>query len=221
MEVRVKRFIDQVVVHTADYGLRLYTAKIGGELEPNDGMVEAYPLTSGTSVTAQLSSMYDQDWFSIDNDITRNSTKKISFYFNCKGQIGTVYILSAYDALGVLQSNYEVKAEQCNGPGGYSFTIDAPVTARYYFVVSSPTYTNTNQFTQSDYSVLAVASDKTPPPPDVPSRKEGDLEPNDKPVDAVPLPKNVGVTGQLATNLDQDWYYFFYDTSQTRPGPLP
>lgn len=203
-----KTYYDVVVVPTADYTLRLYTARIGGELEPNDGMVEAYALTSGAIVPAQLSSMYDQDWFYIDNDISRNTTKKLPFYFNCKGQTGSTYILSAYNQLGVLQSNYEVKAEQCNGSSGFSFTIDAPVSARYYFEVSSPTYTDTDQFTQSDYSIRVIAGTDSNAQPEVPTRLPGELEPNETPINAYPLTSTELVTAQLAAITDQDYYVY-------------
>lgn len=212
-----KTYYDKIVTPTADYTLRLYTARVGGELEPNDGMVEAYALTSGTTVPAQLSSMYDQDWFYIDNDISKNTTKKLPFYFNCKGQSGSTYILSAYDYLGVLQSNYEIKAEQCNTSAGFSFTIDAPINNRYYFEVSSPTYTETEQFTQADYSVLVIAGPSAPTP-EIPIRKEGDLEPNEKQIDAYPLPKGDSVTAQLATNTDLDWFYIDYVADDTTTG---
>lgn len=213
-----KTYYDKIVNPTADYSLRLYTAKVGGELEPNDGMVEAYTLTSGVTVPAQLSSMYDQDWFYIDNDTSKNTTKKLPFYFNCKGQTGKTYILSAFDYLGVLQSNYEVKAEQCNGSAGFSFTIDAPISNRYYFEVSSPTYTETSEFTQADYSVLVIASGQTNPTTPQPSRKEGDLEPNEIPIDAYPLPKNVGVTAQLSSNTDLDWFSINYVAEPNNTG---
>lgn len=212
-----KTYYDDIVVPTADYSLRLYTAKVGGELEPNDGMVEAYSLTSGVTVPAQLSSMYDQDWFYIDNDISKNTTKKLPFYFSCKGQTGKTYILSAYDYLGVLQSNYEITAEQCNGSAGFSFTIDAPITNRYYFEVSSPTYAENNQFTQADYSVLVIAG-PSPVTEDTRVRKDGDLEPSEKQVDAYPLPKNVGVTAQLSSNTDLDWFSINYTADATTTG---
>jgi hypothetical protein len=209
--VEIKKYIDEVVAPTGPYSLRVYTTRVDGELEPNDGVVEAYKLTSGTAVTSQLASMYDEDWFYVDNDITKNATKKLPFYFNCKGQTGTFYAISAYNKDGVLQSKYEIKAEQCNGAGGFSFTIDAPVSARYYFEVSSPTFTEPDQFTQSDYSVLVVASgQESEKPPETPARKDGDLEPNEKSIDAYPLPKNVGVTAQLASNIDQDWFVINY-----------
>ena len=149
-------YYDVIISPTADYTLRLYTARVTGEMEPNDGMVEAFVLASGKSVPGQLSSMYDQDWFAIDNDATVNTSNKIPFFFSCKGQTGSSYFLSAYDALGVQQVSYEISADQCSGASGFSFTINAPITARYYFVVNSPTYTDTAQFTQSDYTVLAI-----------------------------------------------------------------
>jgi hypothetical protein len=219
--VEIKKYRDKVVAPTGPYSLRVYTTRVNGELEPNDGAVEAYKLTSGTAVTSQLASMYDEDWFYIDNDITKNTTKKLPFYFNCKGQTGTFYALSAYNKDGILQSKYEIKAEQCNGSGGFSFTIDAPVSSRYYFEVSSPTFTEPEQFTQSDYSVLVIASGQETQqgtPADTPTRKDGDLEPNEKSVDAYPLPRNVGITAQLASNIDQDWFAINYEAASNSTG---
>jgi uncharacterized repeat protein (TIGR01451 family) len=161
LETTVKRvtLFDQIVTPTADYGLWVYTNHLPGTQEPNDGKLEAYPLVSGTPVTGQLSTMYDQDWFYIDNDPAVNFSKKIAFNFTCTAQSG-VYILSVYDSLGVLQASYQVPVEQCGQTNGFSFSINANTTsstARYYFVVAPPTYTDTTSFSHDDYTVTAVA----------------------------------------------------------------
>lgn len=213
-------YYDVIVTPTADYTLRLYTARVTGELEPNDGAVEAYVLTSGQSVSGQLSSMYDQDWFAIDNDAAVNTSKRIPFFFSCKGQTGSSYFLSAYDHLGVLQVSYEIKAEQCSGAGGYSFTIGAPISARYYFVVNSPTYSDNAQFTQSDYTVLAITS-TTGGTPDTPTRLPGELEPNDTQINAYPLTNDQAVTAQLSAGSDLDFYYYDNDARTNTKGVVP
>lgn len=160
LEKTVKRvtFFDQIVTPTADYGLWVYTDHLPGVQEPNDGKVEAYPLVSGTSVTGQLATMWDTDWFYIENDPAVNFSKKIAFNFACTARSG-VYILSAYDSLGVLQASYQVPVEQCGRTNGFSFSINAnnnSATTRYYFVVAPPTYTDTASFSNDDYTVAAV-----------------------------------------------------------------
>ncbi|BBL75042.1 hypothetical protein [Methylomagnum ishizawai] len=219
LSVDVFKFYNEIVVPTADYSLRLYTARVGGELEPNDGMVEAYSLTSGTTATGQLSSMYDQDWFYIDNDSTKNKTGNIPFYFNCKSQTNTYYILSSYDEKGVLQSNYEIQSSQCSAAGGFLFTIDAPVSARYYFVVTSPPSGESDSFTQADYTVLAIANNSGVSGPTV--RLPGELEPNETPVNAYPLTNTVPVTAQLSSITDLDYYVYHNDTGANPNNTVP
>lgn len=209
------RFIDEILAQTADYSMRVYTTRTPGELEPNDGIVEAYPLVAGTAVSSQLSSMYDEDWFYFDNT-TANNITKLPFYFTCKGAPETIYLLSTYNQNGVRQSGYELKGSQCSGTGGFTFTIDAPVVSRYYVSVKSPTYSDIGAFTQSDYSVLVAPNTQSGPPGQ--TRKDGELEPNENPVDAFPLPANVGITGQLSKTSDFDWYSFDNDTSQNITG---
>jgi hypothetical protein len=214
------KFYDQIVTPTADYSLRVYTSRVPGHQEPNDGTVEAFPLISGKATTGQLSSMYDQDWYAVYNDVSLNTSKKIPFYFTCKGQTGSSYTLSAYDYLGVLQVNYEISASQCSGAGGFSFTIDAPISATYYFVVNSPTYTETAQFTQSDYTVLAITQPNSGSS-ETPTRLPGDLEPNDTLINAYPLTNEQAVIGQLSAITDLDYYYYDNDSGQNPLGTVP
>lgn len=214
-----KTFYDQIVTPTADYALRLYTSRIAGQQEPNDGIVEAVPLVSGTTATAQLASMYDQDWFYIDNDSTKNKTGKIPFYFSCKSQSNTYYILSSYDEKGVGQTSYEIPSSQCSAAGGYLFTIDAPVSARYYFVVASPPSGEPDSFTQADYTVLAIANNSGVSGPTV--RLPGELEPNETPVNAYPLTNTVPVTAQLSSITDLDYYVYHNDTGANPNNTVP
>jgi hypothetical protein len=208
-------FYDEIVTPTGDYSLRVYTSRIAGEMEPNDGSVEAFPLVSGTSTSGQLASQYDQDWFYIDNDAAKNAAGKIPFYFTCKNQSSAIYNLSSFDEKGVLQTSYSVPSAQCSAAGGYLFTIDAPASARYYFVVTPPTFDQSASFSQSDYSVLAIVNNSGVSGTTV--RLPGELEPNDTPVNAVPLADTVPVIAQLSAVTDLD-YYFYVNSA---PGPVP
>jgi hypothetical protein len=207
---------DEIVAPTGDYSLRVYTDRVTGEQEPNDGSVEAYPLVSGMTTSGQLSTMYDQDWFAIDNDVAVNTSKKIPFYFTCNSQTGT-YNVSAYDYLGVLQANYQVTASQCSKASGFSFSLNAPITARYYFVISPPTYTDTAQFTQSDYTVLAIASPNSAIV-GTPTRLPGELEPNDSLVNAYPITATQPVTGAQISSVEDLDYYYYENNSSANPG---
>jgi hypothetical protein len=207
-------YYDLLVAPNADYSIRPYTGRVAGELEPNDGLVEAYGLVSGRAVTTQLASLRDQDWFSIDNDLGSNPSGKITFYFHCQGQSAS-YLLSSYDSLGVLQGAYDIKSDQCSGAAGFGFTLNAPESRRYYVVVASSA-TPSGAFSQADYSVLAIAG----PPADTPTptRKEGEFEPNDTAADAFPLQPDRVVKGQLASMGDLDFYAYDADgRSNHRP----
>jgi hypothetical protein len=200
-------YYDVIIAPNADYSLRPYTGRAAGELEPNDGLVEAYALVSGTPVTTQLSSLRDQDWFAIDNDPATNPSRKIGFYFHCQGQSAS-YLLSSYDSLGVLQGSYDIQADQCRGAAGFGFAIEAPNASRYYVVVAASA-TPSGTFGQADYSVLAIAG----PPADrpTPTRREGELEPNDTAADAFPLKPDRVAKGQLASMGDLDFYVYDAD----------
>lgn len=201
---------DQIVVPTGSYSLRVYTSRVPGALEPNDGMPEAFPLVSGTTTSDQLASMYDHDWFYIDNDISVNTSQKIPFYFTCSApSTGSyTYNISARDYWGVEQANYKVSSDICSRASGFSFTLNAPVSARYYFVVSPPTFAENAQFTQANYTVLAVSSPNSPLS-GVPSRLPGQQEPNDTLINAFPLTTGEPVTGaQISSVSDFDYYHY-------------
>lgn len=221
-----KTIYDEIVTPTGDYSIRVYTARINGAVEPNDGKIEAYPLISGTSVSDQLASMYDTDWFYIESDNLVNVSRKIPFYFTCSGQNG-VYNLSAYDEIGVLQQSFTISASQCSGTGGFTFTVNTPVTGRYYFVVSPPTYAdlsnNANAFSQTPYTLLAISSPKSDSIlSGTPTRLPGQMEPNNTPINAYPLTSTAAVTGaQIATTDDLDYYYYDNNSATNPTGTVP
>lgn len=218
----ITQFIDQVLAYTSDYTLRVYTTRVSGEMEPNDGTVEAFPMSAGNAVTGQLSSMFDQDWFYFDNDVSVNTAKKIPYSFTCPGQTGKTFFLSAYNVNGVLQVNYEVAAAQCSGAGGFNFTIDAPTTARYYVDVASPTFSDASLFTQSDYSLVVALKGNTPDGQTVTKvRKDGELEPNEDRINAYPIPSTGIVTAQLSTASDLDYYYIDNNLASNPAGSVP
>jgi hypothetical protein len=164
--------------------------------------------------------MYDQDWFYIDNDINVNTSKKIPFYFTCTAQTG-VYNITAYNHLAVQQASYQVSASQCSKASGFSFTLNAPVSARYYFVVSPPTYSDTGTFNQADYTVLAIASPNSPVS-GTPIRLPGELEPNENLVNSFPLTSQQAITGaQISSVQDLDYYYFDNSLAANPGGTMP
>lgn len=151
---------DQIVAPTADYTLWVYKDRITGAQEPNDGLQEAYPLTSETPTSGQLASMYDQDWYSLNNPST-NTSKKIAFKISCASNSSKGYYVSAYDRLHILQASHLVSTGDCSADGGFTFTINAPETGvNYYLAVTPPTYADNELFTQSDYTIIATASEQ-------------------------------------------------------------
>lgn len=214
VDTKVTNVYNQIIVNTAIYGLRLNVGRIPGEQEPNDGMTTANPLSPGVVETGQLASRFDEDWFYLDNDPSKNTNGKLSFFFTCRNQTGSAFIVSSYDNLGILQSRFTVQAEQCNTAAGFSYSINTPANPatnphpnRYYFVVSSVPFNDdaANQFTRNPYTLM-VNGNGLPQPVITPTRQPGDLEPSENPVDAVPLAQNVAVTAQLATIIDIDWF---------------
>jgi hypothetical protein len=213
-------YYDQIAVQTADYSLSVFTSRQGSKVEPNDGRAEAYGLSSGTAVTDQLSSMYDQDWFYIDSDASQNTTGKVPFYFKCAAETGKLYFLSAYDKQNTAPINsYEINSAQCSGSGGFLFTLSAPTSDRYYFKVSSPTFTESAQFSQSDYTVLAITNNSGVS--GTASRLPGELEPNETPVNAYQLTDTLPITAQLSSVTDLDYYYYDNDTGKNPSGTVP
>ncbi len=218
-DVTRKTFYDKIVVPTADYTVRAYSGRTNGAAEPNDGMQEAYPLISGTTATGQLSSMYDQDWYYIDNVPAQNTSGQVPFYFNCKNQTGTFFILSSYDEKGVLQNSYQVQSSQCSGAGGFLFSMPTPAQGRYYFVVASPPSGEAISFTQADYTVLAISNNSGVSGSS--SRLPGEQEPNETPVNAYPLTNTQALVAQLNSLTDLDYYYVDNDTSVNPSGLTP
>jgi hypothetical protein len=213
-DTKIKYYYDEIAARSGDYTLRVYTTRNSLELEPNDGMTESFALNPNETVASQLSSMYDQDWFFIDNGRLPKPAKANAIYFTCLQQGGATsgYYLSSYNAQGVLQSSYEVTPNQCAIEGGFKFEINTPVNGIYYVVVSPPTYAISNEltFTQSDFTIRwfppGYDDNQTGGTDNTPTRKDGDLEPNDRQVDAYPIPADQSVTSQLSTVSDQDWF---------------
>lgn len=216
-----RTFYDVIYAQTAYYTLSAFTSHRAGEIEPNDGRVEAYGLVSGTTVTDQLASMYDQDWFYVDNDITQNTSGKISFYFKCSSEDNNkLYRLSAFnDQSSAALNSYDVPSSQCSSAGGFLFTVNAPVSARYYFEVAAATFTEPDQFSQSNYTVLAIANNSGVS--GTTARLPGELEPNETPVNAYPLADTVPITAQLSSSTDLDYYYYDNDASKNPSGTVP
>jgi len=153
------RSVPAWIANSGSYSLRAIRTRTDGEMEPNDGMLEAYPLPSDSSVTAQLSSMYDEDWFSITTD-GASAGRVTSVYMSCaagtsgsNGANDPLFLVSAYDPSGTLQSSYQVGAARCTRSGGFRFGINTPAAGNYYVVVSAPTYAENARYSDLDYTL--------------------------------------------------------------------
>jgi hypothetical protein len=121
-------------------------------LEPNDTRVNAFPLTDTQAVTAQLSSAEDLDYYYYDNNSDTNRSGVTPIYFRCRSTSG-IYVLSTFDTQGILQASYPIDSSQCNLPGGFTFNLSTPGTARYYVLVAGPADKSLDNTSSADYTI--------------------------------------------------------------------
>lgn len=151
--------VDAWIANTGAYTLRAITKRETGEMEPNDGQLEAYPLPADSPVTAQLSSMWDEDWFYIrTEDASPNRTTSI--YMSCaigsggsNGANDPLFLVSTYDPNGNPQSSYQIGATRCTADGGFKFSINTPAKGDYYVKVTAPTYNENARYSDLDYKL--------------------------------------------------------------------
>ncbi|MEQ1528147.1 MAG: hypothetical protein ABL925_02445 [Methylococcales bacterium] len=157
--------IPSYIANTGAYKIRAYTGRADGEMEPNDGMSDAFAISKNSEIRGQSSSQYDEDWYYFDNNAATNTAKTTSLYFKCgDAAAGATYLLSAYDAQGVLQRSHELSQAQCATDTGLKVNLYTPSTGRYYLLVSPPTYTDSATFSQADY-IVSTTTILTPTTP--------------------------------------------------------
>jgi Ca2+-binding RTX toxin-like protein len=154
----------------------------GYETESNDSGATANQLSSGSSMSGQLSSSSDLDWYkltvaapgviTVALDVPTNST--FSDYFG----------LSFYNTSGALLGRYGTGIDR-------TFQFSASQVGTYYFRVDAPGY----YFNNGSYSLTATSGA---------SSNDQELEPNDD--DANVIASGRQVRGQLSTIDDIDWF---------------
>jgi hypothetical protein len=151
--------VDAWIANSGDYTLRAVRERENGEMEPNDGVTDAFPLPADSSVTGQLSSMWDEDWFYIRTG-GASEGRVTSVYMSCSaGSPGSnglndpLFLVSTYAPNGNLQSSYQVGAARCITDGGFKFSINTPADGDYYVAVTAPTYNENARYSDLDYKL--------------------------------------------------------------------
>jgi hypothetical protein len=203
----------------AAYQVRWAPGRLLGEIEPNDRLVDAYPLTQTEAVTSQLASVDDQDWFYFYRDSSTNPSSTSTITFLCSEQLDSsaIYLVSTYNLQGVLQTNYTIGPGDCATELGFKFTINTPIMGRYYIAVSTP---SEEGLSQDDFR-LSLSNHNGGVNSEEPTRKEGELEPNNNKTDAYPITPKSAVTSQLSSATDEDWFVITNDSSQNPLGVTP
>jgi hypothetical protein len=163
----------------------------GFESEPNSTSSTADALTLGTSMTGQLSTSTDEDFYKI----TVSSAGTFSLIFDVPTNTSSEYFrIGLYDSAGGLLSLFSTGVDK-------TYTAAAPAAGTYYLAVDSPSY----YYSGASYSVTANHT---------PGGNNLEQEPNDDLANALFAGKQI--RGQLSSSADIDWF----SLSITQPGDL-
>ena len=158
---------------------------MSAEQEPNNNSSTANALTLGTSMTGQLASSTDIDWYRF----TTTSAGVLSFVFDVPTNTSTEYFrLGLYDTAGVLLSLFSTGVDK-------TYTASAPAAGTYYLAVDVP---SSYFYNGGSYNLTA---NHTPG-----STTGFESEPNDTIATADTLALGAPITGQLSSSTDQDVY---------------
>jgi hypothetical protein len=159
----------------------------GFESEPNNASTTADALTLGTSMTGQLATSTDVDWYRF----TTTSAGTLSIVLDVPTSSTLDYFrVGLYDATsGALMNSYLTGSDK-------TFQTAVPGAGSYFLAIDVPSY----NYSGSSYSVTAnlVAG----------SVAGFESEPNNASTTADALTLGTSMTGQLATSTDVDWYRF-------------
>lgn len=169
-----------VVLITSGFSATVLAQPLG-EQEPNDVKQTATPLTVAHSVSGEISSATDRDWYAFE--AVEGTTPTITL--NNRGTVD--YDLFDADNRSLVGAPTEFSFESGSGANVGVFT--APQTGTYYLLLASnrgstPTYT--------------IEIEGTHPP----------NEPNDDHESSVPLDDGEAVEGEITSTNDEDWYSF-------------
>ncbi len=154
------------------------------EQEPNDGPDQALTLSGDSIVNAALSAepaRPDEDWYALASGSPRQVDLEVS------GVSGADIVLTFYD-----QDRNPLASVNSEGEGGAERFPNLLVKDRVLVKVSAA-----KKGTGGAYTVTARFADV---------RAGSELEPNERAVDATPLPLSEPVRGFLGHAGDEDWY---------------
>ena len=158
----------------------------GFESEPNSTSTTADALTLGTSMTGQLASYTDIDWYRF----TTTSAGSLSIVLDVPTSTTSEYFrVGLYDAItGALMNSYSTGSDK-------TFQTAVPAAGSYYLAIDAPYSYN---YSGGNYSVTAnlVAG----------SVAGFESEPNDSMATSDSLTLGTPITGQLSTYTDEDVY---------------
>lgn len=169
------------------------TLRATAELEPNNSVNTANPISQGAVVTGQTASSTDQDWFSfslatagiVSVDFDSPETGSFDYHtIQIKSSTGTVF--ASFDAETDL-----------------SFQARVPSAGTFFIVVldGPSSIASTGQYSIS-YTANNIFSGV-------------ELEPNNSAQSAVAMAPGQPILGQIASATDQDWFSFTVNSAAT------
>ncbi len=166
-------------------------AQANGELEPNNHLTSADPLTPGQPVKGQLFSMEDEDWYSI------RTTKPRAVLSVEMPAGGAAWRLSVRDRAGNL-----LAVKDSSSTEDLTFSVTLEKEGDYYLVISSI------DDSRNDYVLLASGFDLTNPGNRHPNPNfhDAETELNNVLTEANSIGSAVQLVGHLSTESDIDIY---------------
>lgn len=170
-----------------------------GEVEPNDRLNQATPITPDVIVTAQIGSPRDVDYYSF----TARAGQALTIDINARSLTPPS---SANTVITLFDSAGNALAENDDFAGSFDsyLSLIVPRDARYFVRVRDAATTPTNL--RSPYQMLVILRA---------ARLVAEVEPNDTPETAMPITPDVIVSGALDKAGDQDFLIFSAGAGQT------
>jgi hypothetical protein len=157
------------------------------EREDNDSLMEANTIILDGTMNGQLASSDDQDFYQVDIDSAGLITIELDVPTSSNSDI---FRLSVRNAEGAEIARYHTGQDK-------TYLVAAPDAGRYYVEVGTAM---TNAFDSGTYGITLSHSSG--------SNNNYELESNNTPNTANPIELGQAVTGQLASEIDEDLYRF-------------
>jgi hypothetical protein len=192
-------------------GTSIFTASMGiisgstvpalsNEVEANNAPATANALTPTVTLTGQLLSNLDLDYYKV----TAAGPGAISVAFTGGATAGNGWTISILDSASTVLASANIVSILAS-----SQTISAGISAAgtYYVLIQAPSGTSSANNSTQNYTLNLSLSNKT---------NTVEVEPNNAPATANILTPTVTLTGQLLSNLDLD----YYKVTATGPGAI-